>query len=131
MQRILVLSFYVLSLLLDALRAFICSFLIFSSQSVSPPYSYIILSFFSLPPVLWFSLIIADEKDGSTLRMLSLIKMFSVFSALLFLIKAIEELENESIIPDKENLILYSLLFFCIDFVMLFFVFFRRRALCK
>ena len=128
MQRVLVLFFYVLSLLVDAVRAFGISFLMFTSQSVAPPYSYIILSFLSLPPVLWFSLIIADEKDGSTLRMLSLIKIFSVVSAFLFFI---EETKNSNLIPDIEHLQLYSLLFLCIDFVMLSFAFFRRRVLCK
>ena len=128
MQRVLVLFFYVLSLLVDAVRAFGISFLMFTSQSVAPPYSYIILSFLSLPPVLWFSLIIADEKDGSTLRMLSLIKIFSVCSALLFFL---EKLKSSSLFPDTENLVIYSLLFLCMDSVMLFFAFFRRRVLCK
>ena len=128
MQRVLVLSFYVLSLLVDAVRAFALSFAMFSSQAVLPPYSYVVLSFFSLSPVLWFSLIIADEKDGSTLKMLSLIKIFSVFSAFLFFV---EGMKDSSVVSDAENLTLYSLLFVCIDFLMLSFAFFRRRVLCK
>ena len=127
-MRVLVLLFYVLSLLVDATRAFALSFVIFASQAVFPPYSYVVLSFFSLPPVLWFSLIIADEEDGSTLRMLTVIKIFSVFSSLLFLI---EQARGASLASYGEHLRLYSLLFLCIDCLMLSFVFLRRRVLCK
>ena len=127
MQKVLVLSFYVLSLLLDAMRAFYLSFLMFSSQSITPPYSYIVLSFFSLSPVLWFSLIIAEER-GAPLRMMSLIKIFSVVSTLLFFL---EEIRGQSVVSDMRNMSVYFLLFLCIDCVMLCFSLVRRRSLCK
>ena len=127
MQYFLVLCFYVLALVLDSVRAFYFSFLMFNSDVMSF-YSYIISSFFSLSPVLWFNLIIREKKYLRNLRAISMIKFLSILSSVLYFLDLLRKVD---ISPLSQSVGVYIFFFLCVDFVMLFFSIFREVSLCK
>ena len=127
MQCFLILSFYVLALMLDGMRAFYFSFLMFNS-SVLSFYSYIVSAFFSLSPILWFTLIIGEKRHTKNLKFLSIIKFLSILSGFLFLV---DMLKKSDISPLSQTMGIYVFFFLCVDFVMLFFSVFREVSLCK
>lgn len=127
MQYFLILCFYVLALLLDSMKAFYFSFLMFNS-SVLSFYSYIVSSFFSLSPILWFTLIIGEKRYAKNLKSISLIKFLSILSSFLFLV---DMLKKSDISPLSQAMGMYVFFFLCVDFVMLFFSVFREVSLCK
>jgi len=127
MQCFLILSFYLLALILDSMRAFYFSFLMFNS-SVLSFYSYIVSSFFSLSPILWFTLIIGEKRYSRNLRSIIMVKFLSILSSFLFLV---DMLKKSDASPLSQTMGMYVFFFLCVDFVMLFFSIFREVSLCK
>ena len=127
MQCFLILTFYVLALILDGMRAFYFSFLMFNSDVLSF-YSYIVSSFFSFSPILWFTLIIGEKKHIKNLKVISMLKFLSIMSSFLFLLDLSKKSDISSL---SRSMITYVLCFLCVDFVMLFFSIFRGGSLCK
>lgn len=128
MRRFLILGFYVLAIILDSMRAFYFSFHIFESEAMLSFYSYIIISFLSISPVLWFSLITAERRARLSLRTISMIKSFSVISAILFLLETIKKQDAFLFLGEVS---VYIVFFLCVDVVMLCFALFRGMKLCK
>lgn len=127
MQCFLVLSFYVLALVLDSMRAFYFSLSMFNSGMLSF-YSYIVSSFFSLSPILWFTLIIGEKKNIRNLRAISVVKFLSILSSFLFFV---DLLKKTDISPLSQSMGVYVFFFLCMDVVMLLFSVFRGGSLCK
>lgn len=127
MQCFLILGIYVLALILDGMRAFYFSFLMFNSGMLSF-YSYIVSCFFSLSPILWFTLIIGERKYIKNLRSISMIKFLSILSGSLFLF---DLLKKGDITPFSQSIGEHVLFFLFVDFIMLFFSIFREVVLCK
>jgi|GEM_PF-1033348 len=128
MRRFLLLIFYVLALLLDSIRAFYFSFSIFEGQDMLSFYVYIIISFFAISPVLWFSLILNEKKMITSLRAITLVKFFSILSIVLFFI---DDMKRDPDLPYTESVGTYFIFFLCVDSLMLIFSLFRRMRLCK
>lgn len=128
MRRFLVMSFYLLAIILDSTKAFYFSFHMFESEAMLSFYSYIIVSFLSISPVLWFSLITAEKSARFSLKTLSLVKCFSVISSILFLL---EVMKKDDGLLFLEEIGVYITFFLCVDFVMLCFAIFRGMKLCK
>ncbi len=127
MQCFLVLAFYVLALLVDGMRAFYFSFLMFNSGVLSF-YLYIVSSFFSISPILWFTLIIGEKRYARNLKAISIVKFLSILSSFLFFL---DLLRKTDVSPLSQSMGMYIFFFLCIDFVMLFFSIFREVSLCK
>lgn len=127
MQRFVVLSFYLLALILDSIRAFYFSFSIFASQDALQLYSYLALSFLSAMPVLWFSLIVGERRAPHALQTLLMLKFFSMLSSVLFLSEKFKR-EGFPLLQEDE---VHVLFFLCADFVMLLFALFRGGKLCR
>lgn len=127
MQCFLILGFYLLALVVDSMRAFYFSFLMFSSGVLSF-YSYIVSSFFSLSPILWFTLIIGEKKYVRNLKVISMIKFLSILSGFLFFLNLLKKIDTSHV---SQNMGMYIFFFLCMDFVMLFFSIFREVSLCK
>ncbi len=127
MQCFLILCFYVLALLLDGMRAFYFSFLMFNSCMLSF-YSYVVSSFFSLSPILWFTLIIGEKKYARNLRAIAMIKFLSIISSVLYFLDLLKKID---VSPLSQSIGVYMFFFLCMDFVMLFFAMFREVSLCK
>ena len=123
MQYFLILCFYVLALLLDSMKAFYFSFLMFNSCMLSF-YSYIVSSFFSLSSILWFTLIIGEKKYVKNLKAISIIKFLSIISSVLYFLDLLKKID---VSPLSQSMFF----FLCMDFVMLFFAIFREVSLCK
>ena len=123
----LVLSFYVLALVLDSMRAFYFSLSMFNSGMLSF-YSYIVSSFFSLSPILWFTMIIGERRYIRNLKAIAMIKFLSMSSSVLFLLRLFKNTETS---PLGEVISMYVFFFLCVDFVMLVFSLFREVSLCK
>ena len=128
MRRFLLLIFYILALLLDSVRAFYFSFAITEGQNMLSFYVYIVISFFSISPILWFSLILDEKKMAMSFRAITLVKFLSIISIILFLL---EDIKQDYELPYTENVGRYFLLFLCIDALMLVFSLVRRMRLCK
>ena len=127
MQYFLILCFYVLALLLDSMKAFYFSFLMFNSCMLSF-YSYIVSSFFSLSSILWFTLIIGEKKYVKNLKAISIIKFLSIISSVLYFLDLLKKID---VSPLSQSIGVYMFFFLCMDFVMLFFAMFREVSLCK
>lgn len=127
MKYFLILSFYVIALVVDSVRAFYFSFLMFGSGVLSF-YMYIVSSFFSLSPILWFTLIIGEKRYIRNLRIISMIKFLSILSGFLFFLNLFKKIDAS---PIGQAMGMYVFLFLCMDFVMLFFSIFREVSLCK
>lgn len=128
MRRFLVMSFYLLAIILDSMRAFYFSFHIFESETMLSFYSYIIISFLSVSPVLWFSLITAERSARFSLKTITLVKCFSIISAILFLL---EDMKKDDGLLFLEDVGIYISFFLCIDIIMLCFAMLRGMKLCK
>lgn len=127
MQCFLILAFYVLALMLDSMRAFYFSFLMFNSNILSF-YSYAVSSFFSLSPILWFTLITGEKRYVRNLKSISVVKFLSILSSFLFLV---DILRKSDISPLSQSMGVYVFFFLCVDFIMLIFSVFREVSLCK
>lgn len=127
MQCFLILAFYVLALILDSMRAFYFSFLMFNSNILSF-YSYAVSSFFSLSPILWFTLITGEKRYARNLKSISVVKFLSILSSFLFLV---DMLRKSDISPLSQSMGVYVFFFLCVDFIMLIFSVFREVSLCK
>lgn len=127
MQYFLILAFYVLALILDSMRAFYFSFLMFNSNILSF-YSYAVSSFFSLSPILWFTLITGEKRYVRNLKSISVVKFLSILSSFLFLV---DILRKSDISPLSQSMGVYVFFFLCVDFIMLIFSVFREVSLCK
>lgn len=128
MRRFLLLVFYVLALLLDSVRAFYFSFSMIESRNMLSFYLYVVISFFAISPVLWFSLILDEKKMSSSLRTIVLVKFLSILSVVLFLL---EDMKKDQSLPNTESVGTYVIFFLCVDSLMLIFSLVRRMRLCK
>ena len=91
MKHFFVLSFYVLALILDSIRAFYFSFIMFENENMLSLYFNIIIAFFSISPILWFTLIIGERYNFRNLKTISLVKFLSILSSMLFLVEIIKK----------------------------------------
>lgn len=128
MRRFLVMSFYLLAIILDSMRAFYFSFHIFENETMLSFYSYIIISFLSISPVLWFSLITGEKNARFSFKTISIIKLFSIISALMFFLETIKKDDGFQFLGDME---VYIAFFLIVDVVMLCFSLLRGMKLCK
>ncbi len=127
MRRVLVLSFYLVALILDSIRAFYFSFYMFANDGFLHVHSYFALAFFSLTPVLWFSLIAGEKNGFHFLKTISLIKLFSMLSTIVFFLLKMKR--DEMLL--SQGVYKAVLFFLCVDLLMLLFSLFRGYKLCR
>lgn len=128
MKHFFVLSFYVLALILDSIRAFYFSFIMFENENMLSLYFNIIIAFFSISPILWFTLIIGERYNFRNLKTISLVKFLSILSSMLFLVEIIKK---DEVFFHSKAIGKYVFFFLFIDVMMLFFSLFRGVKLCK
>lgn len=128
MKHFFVLSFYVLALILDSVRAFYFSFIMFENENMLSLYFNIIIAFFSISPILWFTLIIGERYNFRNLKTISLVKFLSILSSMLFLVEIIKK---DEVFFHSKTIGKYVFFFLFIDVMMLFFSLFRGVKLCK
>lgn len=128
MKRWAVYFFYFFALSADSIKTFCYSDFVFNSGVSVSFAAYAFAGLLCIAPVLWFSLILDETKSCCTLRTLALIKIFSIFSAILFLIRAV----MENIFLRNQNLqFFYVCAFLVSDLILLKFLASRESKICK